>query len=219
MKSEKYFIHLSSEEQEVFKEYSIPLVFPKEHNIFSPGDVPNYIYFIEAGRIKIYRITMDGEYITISIRHAGEVCGLAEALCSMPRQCFAMTLETTRLQAVKKEDFFQILSMEPQLNLKISQVLSRRLRHAETIIHDLVYYNVEARLARLLLSMSKQCGRQYEDHIILDIVLTHKDIASMIGTSRQSVTLSLQQFKDRGIIDYHKREIIILNFAKLRNLT
>ncbi|KJS84377.1 MAG: hypothetical protein JM58_11065 [Peptococcaceae bacterium BICA1-8] len=219
MNDEKYFIHLSSEEQKLFKEYSIPLVFPKEHNVFSPGDLPNYIYFIEAGRIKIYRITMDGEFITISIRHAGEVCGLAEALCSMSRQCFATTLETTRLQAVKKEDFFKILSMEPQLNLKISQVLSRRLRHAETIIHDLVYYNVEARLARLILSMAKQCGRQYDDHTILDIVLTHKDIASMIGTSRQSVTLFLQQFKDRGVIDYYKREIIIKDFSKLRSFT
>lgn len=217
--NDKYFIYLSSEEQESFKQYSMPLVFPKEHTIFSPGDLPNYIYFIDAGRIKIYRLTMDGEYITISIRHPGEIFGLAEALCDMPRQCFATTLETTRLQAIKKEDFFRILIEKPQLNLKISQVLSRRLRQTETVIHDLVHYNVEARLARLLLSMAKQCGKNYSDYTLLDIVLTHKDIASMIGTSRQSVTLALQQLKDKGIIDYHKREIKIVDFTKLRSLT
>ncbi|MFZ5942714.1 MAG: Crp/Fnr family transcriptional regulator [Bacillota bacterium] len=215
----KYFVYLSSEEQEVFRQYAMSLVFPKEHTIFSPGDLPNYIYFIEAGKIRIYRITMDGEYITISIRHSGEICGLAEALCDMPRQCFATTLEITRLLAIKKEDFSKIILKEPQLGLKVTQVLSRRLRHAETIIHDLVHYNVEARLARLLLSMAKQCGRNHGEATMLDIVLTHKDIASMIGTSRQTVTSTLQQLKDRGIIDYHKREIIIMDFLKLRSLT
>jgi len=214
-----YFVFLTAQEKEAFYQYSLPLIFPKNHNIFSAGDLPNYIYFIETGRIKIYRLTMDGEFITISIRHPGEIFGLAEALCEMPRQCFATSLEPTRLQVIKKEDLFNLLTKQPELHLKVSQVLSRRLRHAETVIYDLVHYNVEARLARLLLSMARQCGKKYQGHTIIDLVLTHKDIASMIGASRQSVTLALQQFKDNKIIDYHKREIKIVDFPKLRNLT
>lgn len=194
------------------------LVFPKEHEIFSPGDLPNYIYLIEFGRVKLYRITLDGKNITNSIRYSGEVFGLAEALCDMPRQCFASTIETVKLQAIKKEDFFNLLINQPQLNFKVSQVLSRRLRHAETLAYNLISYNIEARLASFLLNMSSQCGRNFNGHVILDIILTHNDIASMIGSSRQSVSLALQQLKESEIIDYHKRKIVILDFPSLRKI-
>lgn len=195
------------------------LLFPKDHEIFSPGDLPTYIYLIETGRVKTYRIAMDGKQITHSIRYPGEIFGLAESLCEMPRQCFASTLEIVKLQAIKKEDFSIILSHHPQLSLKVSQVLSKRLRYAETIVYDLICYNIEARLAKLLLSMSKRCGQKFNGHVILDIILTQNDIASMIGASRQSVSIALQQLKDNEIIDYYGRKIVILDLPKLQNIT
>lgn len=211
-------INLTINEQDLFREYSIPLIYPKNHEIFSPGDLPNYIYLIECGGVKIYRITLDGKNITNSIRYPGEIFGLAEALCDMPRQCFASAIETVKLQAIKKEDFFTLLINQPQLNLKVSQILSGRLRHAETFACNLVSYNIEARLASLLLNLSSQCGRNFNGHVALDIILTHNDIASMIGSSRQSVSLVLQQFKKSKIIDYYKRKIVILDFTKLRKI-
>jgi CRP-like cAMP-binding protein len=208
-------LNLTLPEQELIRQNGLHLVFLKDHTVFSAGDDPRYSYLIDKGRVKIYRLNMDGEYITVSIRHQGEIFGLAEVLCNNPRQCFAETLETTSLYAVDRENLNRILSEHPLLGIKIAQVLACRLRQAETVIYDLVSYNVPARLARLLLTLSRQCGRPLKDSIKLDIVLTHREIASMIGTTRQSVSQTLQEFKESNILEYKNKEFVIKDIDKL----
>lgn len=212
----RYFVYLNQEEQEIFREYALPLVFQKNHIVFANGDSPQYVYFIERGRLKIYRLTKEGQTITVSIRHPGELFGLAEAMLDEPRKCYAQTLETTSLLAVKKDDCQAILESTPHLSFKINKVLSHRLRRAEEVIYDLISYNVSGRLANFLLSMREQCGYSCQEGIILDIKLTHKDIAAIIGSTRQSVTQTLQEFKDEGAVQIKDKKIILLDKKKLQ---
>ncbi len=211
----KYFIYLNRDEEEAFREYSISLVFKKNHNIFANGDSAEYVYFIEKGRVKIYRLTKDGNTITVAIRHQGELFGLAEAIMEEPRKCFAQTLENTSVLAIKAKDCQEILRSIPELSIKINRVLSYRLRHAEAIIYDLINYNVAGRLARFLISMQDQCGRSVSVGTMLDIKLTHYEIAAMIGSTRQSVTQVLTDFRDDGLIKIVDKKIIIIDRNKL----
>jgi len=213
----KYFVCLDPREEEIFREYAMPLVFQKDHIVFANGDSPDYVYFIERGRLKIYRLTRDGQTITVSIRHPGELFGLAEALMEEPRKCFAQTLETTSLLAVKKDVCKEILKSTPALSIKVNKVLSHRLRRAEEVIYDLINYNVSGRLASFLLNMQEQCGYPCKEGIMLDIKLTHKDIANIIGSTRQSVTQTLQEFKEDGAIIVKNKKIILQDRKKLQS--
>ncbi|MEW6624958.1 MAG: Crp/Fnr family transcriptional regulator [Bacillota bacterium] len=213
---DQFLLSLEPSEEDAFRENAMPLVFKKNHNIFANGDNPDYIYYIEKGRVTIYRLTKDGNTVTVAIRHPGELFGLAEAFMEKPRKCFAQAIETTSVLAVRTEDFKNILRIIPELSIKINMVLANRLRRAEGIIYDLINYNVSGRLARFLLGLQEQCGRICGTGVVLDIKLTHNDIAAIIGSTRQSVTQTLNEFKDEGCISIEDKKIVLLNKRKLQ---
>lgn len=217
IKKKDFLVRLNSMEKEEFKDIALKLNFQKNNIIFANGDQPDYVYLIESGLVKIYRLNSDGDAITVAIRHSGELFGLAEAVLDEPRKCFAQALDNTSLLAVKSNDWKTILKSMPELSLKVNRMLALRLRRAEEIIYDLITYNVSGRLASLLLHLQDQCGCQTSDGIVLNIKLTHSEIAAIIGSTRQSVTQILNEFKDEGAIKINDKKIIVTNKNKLQS--
>lgn len=217
IKKKDFLVRLNSKEKEEYKDISLRLNFQKNNIIFANGDQPDFVYLIEIGLVKIYRLNSDGDTITVAIRHPGELFGLAEALLDEPRKCFAQAIENTSLLAVKNSDWKTLLKSMPELSLKVNSMLALRLRRAEEIIYDLITYNVSGRLARLLLHLQDQCGCYTSDGIVLNIKLTHSEIAAIIGSTRQSVTQILNEFKDEGAIKISDKKITVINKNKLQS--
>ncbi|MBO8136517.1 MAG: Crp/Fnr family transcriptional regulator [Desulfotomaculum sp.] len=207
---------LSDIEKMMIREAGTTVHYSKGHNIFSAGEVSDRVYLIEKGYVKIYRLSMDGKRVTVgSMRSPGELMGLAETLLGSERTCFAGAITNTSLVVLHKNKFEELLAQQPILAIKISKLLAARMRDAESMIHEMVAWQTPGRLALMLLKMGERAGVQTKTGIQINLPLTHEEIASMIGASRQTVTSLLNTFKKEKSITLENRNIVITNPDKL----
>ncbi|WP_027717742.1 Crp/Fnr family transcriptional regulator [Desulfovirgula thermocuniculi] len=190
--------------------------YPKGHVIFAAGDMADRVYLIESGWVKIYRLSADGRRVTVgSIRSPGELMGLAETLWGGERTCFAGAISNVSLVVVRKNKFEELLATHPFLALKVAKLLGARMREAEQIIQEMVCWQAPGRLALTLLKVGERCGVKTRDGIKIDLLLTHEELASMVGASRQTVTTLLNTFKQEKSIAYEGRFIKIIDPERL----
>ncbi|MEW5952910.1 MAG: Crp/Fnr family transcriptional regulator [Bacillota bacterium] len=211
---------LAEYEKEIIRQSGSPVMYKKGSIIFRPGDAADKVYLIEQGWVKIFRLTMEGRQVTVgSIRHPGELMGLAEVLYRGERTCHAGAISEVTLIAVRKDDFHEMLLGEPQLAIKIAKLLAARMREAESSIHELVSRNVPGRLASILLRMAQRCGEPTDNGIRINLNLTHEELAGMIGASRQTVTSLISQLREEKSISVKGRQIRIIDPKKLSGWT
>jgi len=203
-------------EKMILREAGSTVHYPKNHVVFSAGDLADRIFLIESGWVKIYRLSPDGRRVTVgSIRSPGEMMGLAETLWGGERTCFAGAINNVSMVIIRKNKFEEVLSRHPILGLKVAKLLGARMREAEAIIHEMVCWQAPGRLALMLLKMGERCGEESKSGIMLNLQLTHEELANMVGTSRQTVTSLLNTFKTEKSIIYEGRGIRILDPDKL----
>lgn len=203
-------------EKKIISDAGSTVHYPKGHVIFATGDISDRVYLIQSGWVKIYRLSADGKSVTVgSIRSPGEMMGLAETLLGVERTCFAGTICDVSMVTLTKTRFEELLAQHPFLGIKVAKLLAVRMREAEGIIHEMVCWQVSGRLALMLLKMGERCGVESKGGIVLDVHLTHEEIASMVGTSRQTVTSLLNTFKQENSIAYEGRSIRIVDPDKL----
>ncbi|WP_338835033.1 Crp/Fnr family transcriptional regulator [Neomoorella humiferrea] len=209
---------------EFFRQRGKAFTFRAGQVVFMAGEESSRVFFILRGRAKIYRLTPSGSSVTMAIRHPGEIFGLAEVLCGSERVCFAEALEELEVVELKNKDFEAMLLEDPAFAREIAGILAKRLREAETTIYEMVYYQAPSRLAHLLLKLAGCCGQAEPNPaaselksqgIKLGIRLSHREIAEMIGTSRQTVTSILNAMVQEKAIDVKYKEIIVLDREKL----
>jgi len=207
---------LNEFEKMIIREAGSTVHYPKGHVIFAAGDISDRVFLLESGWVKIYRLSADGKRVTVGrIRSPGEMMGLAETLLEVERTCFAGAINNVTMVVLRKDEFEQLMAKHPFLAIKVSKLLAVRMREAEGIIHEMVCWQAPGRLALMLMKMGDRCGKETKNGIILDVQLTHEEIASMVGTSRQTVTSLLNTFKQEKSIAYEGRTIRILDPDKL----
>lgn len=209
-------ISLSAEERESFKRLAQKITLKAGEAVFEEESQALFVYLIETGHIKIFRISSFGTIVTVGIRKRGDVIGIAEALSESKRSCFAKTIGESELWRLNANTFKDLLNFHPHLGLKIAATMSVRLREAESTILNIMTLEVDRRLARLLLSLAEKGTCIGEKGLRLSVKLTHDEMATMIGTCRQTVTKTLQKFKDQKLIYTSRRNIEITNMPNLK---
>lgn len=211
-------VSLSAEEWADVKERGATLAVAAGQAIFREGDPARYVYVIEKGHVKISRNSPLGREVTVAIRKAGEVVGIAEALGGMERCCYAEALEPCALWQMEGTKFIEMLHLRPGLAVKVATTLGQRLREAENLFSNMVALEVDRRLARLLVSLADRFGVPGQRGVKIDIPLTQQDLATMIGSSRQTVTTTLQRFKDGGLLAVGKKSLEVVDPDGLRKI-
>ncbi|AGL03279.1 Crp/Fnr family transcriptional regulator [Desulfoscipio gibsoniae] len=207
---------LTDIEKMLIREAGSLVHYPKDHVIFSAGDIADRVYLLESGWVKIYRISADGKRVTVgSMRSPGELMGLAETLMGVERICFAGAINNVTMVALTKTRFEELLAKYPFLSIKVAELLAVRMREAEAIIHEMVCWQAPGRLAHMLIKMGERMGEQTNNGIKINLQLTHEELASMVGTSRQTVTSFLNTFRNENSIVYEGKTISIINPDKL----
>lgn len=178
--------------------------------IFKVGSAGDNVYFIESGRIKIYHLSPTGKEILLWFCFPGEIFGLAEVCHGGGRQVCAGACEASQLLSIRQESFKTFLEGHPAAALLVNDVLAGRLRNLGNLIKSLVVSDVDERVAQLLVRLAATHGRRMPNGgVMLDIRLTHQEMANMIGTTRQSVTSALNALKRSGMLDVQDHHIFI----------
>ena len=172
----------------------------------APGDA---LFIIAKGRMKVVLFGDGGREVILSILKAGEVFGEMSLLDDLPRSANVVALEESTVLILKREAFADHISKSPKTGLNVMAELSRRLRRADEIIGNLATLDVYGRVAHIMIDLAKKDGEEVEEGILIRERPTQQDIASMIGTSRETVSRVLSEFQRRGFVEMRGREILL----------
>lgn len=211
------FRDLSDEEMHRLAERSYMREYQRGHVILHPGARSNVIYLLKEGRVKVSAYSPEGKEHILAILEPGDLFG-ETALVGEREPVHIEAFENALVCGIKKDDFESIVLVHPELAMRIIRGLAERLRLAEEEIENLVFRDVPARLAAVLLRLGEEYGRQGDGTLQLQLRLTHHDLASMIGASRETVTTVLNRFRDEGLTDVDHRFIVIRDPQGLRRL-
>lgn len=182
----------------------------KRQPLYLPGDPSSSVYLLKRGRVKIANTAPNGKEVTFDILEAGEVFGELDVLEDAPRSTSAEALDDALICVIPRKDFDQYLAMHPNVTIKLTKLIGLRLKKIQSRVEDLVFRDVPARLAHLLSELSNTEGVTDKQGIRLKVKLTHQEMANLIGCSRETVSATLGQFREEGLINMDGRTIVIL---------
>ncbi len=190
----------------------------KRQPLYLPGDPSDNVYLLKQGRVKIANTASSGKELTFDILEPGEVFGELDVLEDSPRSTSAETLDDVLICVIPRKDFDRYLSMHPNVTVKLTKLIGLRLKKIQSRIEDLVFRDVPARLAHLLSELSKTDGIADKQGVRLKVKLTHQEMANLIGCSRETVSTTMGQFRDQGLIHMDGRTVTILKPEALSRL-
>lgn len=219
LKKIKLFSSLSEDEMAEMGRITSMESVKKRQPLYLPGDPGDNVFLLKSGRVKVSQISEDGKEFTLAILEPGEIFGELEVFEGTQRDTMAEALEDTSICVIKKRDFEELLKKRPDLTLRLTKMIGLRLRRLESRITDLVFKDVPSRLAHLLLRLSGEFGVRDGAAIRLTIGITHQQMANLIGSTRETVTAILGDFKRQGLISLDERRVVILREKELEHLT
>jgi CRP/FNR family transcriptional regulator, cyclic AMP receptor protein len=187
--------------------------------LFSEGDSARNVFVICLGLVKISSTSRDGKTMILKIAGPGDVMGLSAVLANVPHEVTAEAIEPCQIKTVRKQEFVDFLGRHGIASMHAAQSLSAEYL---TIFHDArrlaLSGSAGGRLARLLLDWGSASPNS-KPEIRFTLALTHEEIANMAGTSRETVTRLLNQFRRDGWITIKGTRVTILKPEQLEQLT
>ncbi len=185
----------------------------KRQPLYRPGDPSRNVYLLTQGRIILTNLGAGGHVVTLEILEPGDMFGEFEALEGAPRDTAAEVLDHAVVCVLPWEAFRQYLAKHPTIGLKLTHMISWRLRRTHSRIEDLVCRNVAARLAHVLLELN-----QSEASRGVRTTMTHQELANVVGCTRETVSNTLGRFRHQGLIRCHGRAVTIVDKQGLSHL-
>ena len=183
--------------------------FARKALIFDQSDPSRSVYMVKRGAVRLARITEDGKEVTVAVLGPGDLFGEESLFAGTPRTTFAIAIEETLLCQAKAEDLFALLKIEPQLALNVAKVVSDRLVEMTSTVEDLSYARLSDRLMHLLRRLATEHGRPVDGGVEITVRLTHADLASLIGSTRETVSLELARLIRAGRIKQQGQKLIV----------
>ena len=194
-------------------------LYPKGSLLFVEGEQPRGVFILCSGRAKLTTSSTEGKTLIVKIAEPGEVLGASATILGKPYEVSAETIEPSQLNFIKREDFMKYLNTHAEACLHTAQQLSEKYHSAQREIRSLgLSQTTSEKLARLLLDWCDRGGEQTTKGIRLKVLLTHEEIAQMIGTTRETVTRLLSDFKRKKMIDVKGSSFFVLNKPQLQHL-
>jgi CRP/FNR family transcriptional regulator len=184
-------------------------LFPKRALVFDQGDPTRLVYLIKRGKVRLTRLTADGKEVTVAVLGAGDLFGEETLFDDAPRLTHAVCIEESLLCTARAEDLFGLLSSDPTLALNVAKILSDRLLDASATMEDLAYAKVPDRIMHLFARLASEHGVGRDEGTLIDVRLTHADIASLVGSTRETVSLELANLAKAGRIVYDGKSIVL----------
>ena len=187
--------------------------------LFHQGDPSHEIHFLMEGRVEISSLSTSGQRMLHTTIDQPQFFGELGLLGGMPRTAAALALEETEVWVTSGEAFQHFLSREPTASLALLRALARQVSAHEAFVDDLLFLDLKGRVAKRLLQLvSPSLDELPEDGAVLPAIVTHADLASLCGGSRENVTRILSDFQRRGLVERDGRRFVLRKISGLARL-
>jgi CRP/FNR family cyclic AMP-dependent transcriptional regulator len=210
------FASLSDQELELLDDRLRRRAFAKGMIIFHKDSPGQTLYVIESGAVRIFILSESGQEISVRIHGCGDIFGELSMLDGLPRSAGAVAIEQTAVLMLHRDDFLPLLEGLPRMALGIITTLSGRVRYATKYAESLAFLDVFGRVADRLLELADCYGVNREEGTEIDLRLTQTELASLVGTTRESANKVLGTFRDQGLIRLSGQRITVLDRRGLR---
>lgn len=184
--------------------------------IYMPGDPSDTIFFLSKGTIKIGTHSGDGKEVIKSLIHPTAMFGELGIIGERERQDFAQALkEDVHMYIMKIDDFKRLMRTNFDLCSNVMNLFGSRLMRAENKLESLIFKDARTRIIEFIKDAVHKHGRRVGYEMLLKHSLTHQDIANITCTSRQTVTLVLNELKKSDLIYFNRGKILVRDMAKL----
>jgi len=203
---------LKPDELKMLDSMAIMTDVPKKQILYFSEDSANSIYLLKKGKVKISKISPTGKEMIMGILGAGEVFGELSLTGQEKREEIAEVTEDAVICKVKIDDFEMMMGKNPKLNFQVTKLIGFRLRKIQNRLQNMVFKNSEQRIKSFIYEMGDEMGRSIlgeENQKMVEIKLTHDDIAKLTATSRQTVTMVFCDLEKENIIKYDRKRIYI----------
>jgi CRP/FNR family transcriptional regulator, cyclic AMP receptor protein len=213
-----YFCNLPPASLQELDKVKYASAYPQGAVLFVEGQAPRGVYMICGGRVKLSTTSRDGKTLILRIAQAGEVLGLHATVSGKPYELTAEALQPCQLDFIRRDDFLRFLQHHADACLNAAQHLSKNCQSAYEMIRSLgLSHSVAEKLARLLLEWSSD-GDATKEGIRIKVSLTHEEIAQLIGTSRETVTRVLGEFRQKKLAQLRGSTLVILDKPGLERM-
>ncbi|MES2265141.1 MAG: response regulator [Bacteroidota bacterium] len=187
--------------------------FKKNQVIYYDGDKANGIYLVVSGKIKTIRLAEDGRELMTGIIGTEEYLGVNALLSNEPYTDTATALEDSVIVLIPKDQLEQLLNLYPEVAREFIKLLANDIREKEDQLMQLAYHSVRKRMAEAMIRLHRRGGAAPEGFKI-----TREDLAAMAGMATETVSRTLSDFKDEGLIEKKGSLITLLMPEKLEKM-
>lgn len=213
-----FFCDLSPESIEAFNRIKHAAVFPEHAVVLVEGQNPWGIFILCQGRVKLSTTSREGKTLIVRIAEAGEVLGLHAVITGGPYELTVETMQPCQLNFVGRDDMLRFLKDHADASLHASQHLARDCSDAYGVVRTIgLSHSVSERFARFLLETAAE-GEVSNGTVRVRLAMTHEEISQLVGTSRETITRLLSEFRRNEFAELRGSTLIIHNRPALRSM-
>lgn len=190
--------------------------YKKGEYIYMPDQSSDKIFFITSGRVKIGTFSETGKEITKAILNDGEVFGELSLIGEQKRRDFAYAMESSDICMINKEEMESLIKDHNGLSLFIMKIMGSRVLEMENRLESLVFKDSRTRIVEFLIELSMKRGERVGFERVVRKFITHQEIANLTATSRQTVTTVLNELRNKNILTFNRKRLLIRDMDTLR---
>ena len=215
LKNCKLFEQLTADQLQEIEATTRARSFARNSPIYLPVDETDSVFLLAVGRVKICHLTPEGKQSILAFIEPGELFGELALIEPGPREEYAEAVEASTVVMISGNTMQRSMAAHPGVSLGITKIIGLRRRRIEQRLKNLLFLSNRERVTHLLLELAEQYGAREADGIRLQIQLSHQDLANVIGSTRETVTVVLGELQNEGLIKLGRRRIIIRELTRL----
>jgi CRP/FNR family cyclic AMP-dependent transcriptional regulator len=185
--------------------------------IYLPEEHADRIFFLTEGRVKIGTYGETGKEITKAILSKGEVFGELSLVGEEKRRDFAYAMEETQLCVVTVDEMKSLMREHNGLSLFLMKIMGSRMLDMENRLESLVFKDSRTRIIEFLHDLGQKKGQRVGYETLVRKFMTHQEIANLTATSRQTVTTVLNELRNKNVLTFNRRRLLIRDMEQLLN--
>ena len=192
------------------------LNYKKDQFIYFPDDTATHIYMIVSGRVRMGHYLDEGKEIITAILSTGEIFGELALAGEEKRRDFAQAMEECIICPLSLDEMKALMYENRELSFKMLKFVGLRLMKLERKLELLVFKDARTRIVEFIKDAAAWKGKKVGFETLIQTKLTHQDIASLTGTSRQTVTTILNELKEKNLINFDRKRILVRDLDQLK---
>jgi len=184
--------------------------YKKDEIILRPGDMPQGVYFVHLGYVRLYSFSKEGKELTLVIYKKGDFFPVVWAFRGQePSIYYFEALSDVTILRAPRESFVEFIEKNNNAFMEVNNHILERFQTALKRMQYLAFGNSKSKLASILLICGRDFGVEKNGEIEIQIPFTHKDISNLMGVTRETVSVELKQFQNSGLIRYNEKHIVL----------